>query len=153
MGDVNEAPTNLALDHASVDENQPAGTLVGNASASDPDGNTLTYSLTDNAGGRFAIDAATGAITTTQAFDYEASHGYSVTVRASDGGGLFVDKAFAIAVGDVNEAPTAHGDSVAVNKDATTPNLWTTLPPTTPIRTPATSSRSRASTRPEHSAT
>jgi VCBS repeat-containing protein len=127
VGDVNETPFGLALDHASVDENRPAGTLVGNASASDPDGNTLAYSLTDDAGGRFAIDAATGAITTTQAFDYETAHGYSVTVRASDGGGLHVDKAFAIAVGDVNEAPTAHGDAVAVNEDATTPNLWTTL--------------------------
>jgi len=127
IGDVNEAPTGLALDHASVDENRPAGTLVGNASASDPDGNTLAYSLVDNAGGRFAIDSATGAITTTQAFDYETAQGYSVTVRASDGGGLSVDKAFAIAIGDVNEAPTAHGDAVAVNEDATTPNLWTTL--------------------------
>jgi VCBS repeat-containing protein len=127
VGDVNEAPTGLALDHAAVDENRPAGTLVGNASASDPDGNTLVYSLTDDAGGRFAIDAATGAITTTQAFDYETAHGYSVTVRASDGGGLHVDKAFAIAVGDVNEAPSAHGDAVAVNEDATTPNLWATL--------------------------
>ena len=45
------------LDHASVDENAPAGTLVGNVSADDPDGDTLTYTLVDNAGGRFAIDA------------------------------------------------------------------------------------------------
>jgi VCBS repeat-containing protein len=127
VGDVNETPFGLALDHAAVDENRPAGTLVGNASASDPDGNTLAYSLPDDAGGRFAIDAATGAIMTTQAFDYETAQGYSVTVRASDGGGLYVDRSFAIAVGDVNEAPTAHGDSVAVNEDATSGNLWTIL--------------------------
>ncbi len=127
VNDVNEAPTGLALDHASVDENRPAGTLVGTASASDPDGNALTYSLVDDAGGRFAIDAATGAITTTGALDYEAAHGYSVTVRATDGGGLFTDLAFAIAVNDVNEAPVAQGDAVAVNEDATSGNLWTSL--------------------------
>jgi Ca2+-binding RTX toxin-like protein len=127
VGDVNEAPTGLAIDHAAVDENRPAGTLVGTVSASDPDGNALTYSLADDAGGRFAIDAATGAVTTTAAFDYEANHGFSVVARATDGGGLFVDKSIAIAVGDVNEAPVAHGDAVAVDEDATSANLWSGL--------------------------
>ena len=127
VGDVNEAPTGLAIDHAAVDENRPAGTLVGTVSASDPDGNALTYSLVDDAGGRFAIDGATGKVTTTGAFDYEANHGFTIVARASDGGGLFVDKALAIAVNDVNEAPAAHGDAVAVNEDATSANLWNTL--------------------------
>ena len=127
VGDVNEAPTGLALDHAAVDENRPAGTLVGTASAADPDGNALAYSLVDDAGGRFAIDSATGAITTTQAFDYEAAQNYSITVRAADSGGLFVDSAFAIAVGDVNEAPVAGNDAAAVDEDATTANLWSSL--------------------------
>jgi Ca2+-binding RTX toxin-like protein len=127
VNDVNEAPTGLAIDHAAVDENRPAGTLVGTVSASDPDGNALTYSLLDDAGGRFAIDAATGAVTTTGAFDYEANHGFTIVARASDGGGLFVDKALSIAVNDVNEAPVAHGDAVAVNEDATSANLWNTL--------------------------
>jgi Ca2+-binding RTX toxin-like protein len=127
IGDVNEAPTGLGIDHAAVDENRPAGTLVGTVSASDPDGNALTYSLVDDAGGRFAIDASTGAVTTTAPFDYEANHGFAIVVRASDGGGLSVDKAIAIAVGDVNEAPVAQGDAVAVDEDATSPNLWSGL--------------------------
>ena len=67
----------------------PDQTVTG----SDPDGNALTYSLTDDAGGRFAVNAATGAVTTTGPLDYEAGHGYSVTVRATDTGGLFTDKA------------------------------------------------------------
>ena len=127
VGDVNEAPTGLGIDHAAVDENQPAGTLVGTVSASDPDGDALTYSLVDDAGGRFAVNAATGAVTTTAAFDYEANHGFAIVARATDGGGLFVDKAIAIAVGDVNEAPVAHGDAVAVDEDATSANLWSGL--------------------------
>jgi predicted extracellular nuclease len=126
VNDVNEAPTGLALDHASVDENKPAGTLVGTVSASDPDGNPLTFSLVDNAGGRFAIDAS-GHLTTAIPLDFESGASYNVTARADDGHGLTTDRIFTIAVGDVNEAPTAHGDSAAVNEDATSANLWTSL--------------------------
>jgi len=126
VNDVNEAPTGLALDHASVDENQPAGTLVGTLSATDPDGNAISYSLVDTAGGRFAVDAA-GHVTTTGPFDFESGASYNITARADDGHGLTTDQVFAIAVGDVNEAPTAHGDSAAVNEDAASANLWSTL--------------------------
>jgi VCBS repeat-containing protein len=123
----NEAPVALALDHDSVDENQPAGTLVGTLSASDPDSDALSYSLVDNGGGRFAVDASTGRIVTTAALDYEAGHSYTILARATDPDGLSVDRSFTIAVGGVNEAPTAQPDGVAVNEDATTPNLWSSL--------------------------
>ena len=56
------APTNIALSNVSVDENLPAGTVVGTVSAADAATDTLTYTLVDNAGGLFAIDAATGVI-------------------------------------------------------------------------------------------
>jgi VCBS repeat-containing protein len=126
VNDVNEAPTGLALDHAGVDENAPAGTLVGTLSASDPDGNALTFSLVDTADGRFAIDAA-GHLTTTGPLDFEAAGSYSVTARADDGHGLSTDRVFTIAVNDVNEAPTARADAAAVDEDATSGNLWTSL--------------------------
>ena len=105
--DVNEAPTRLALSGGAVAENAAAGTLVGTASASDPEGGALRYSLVANPGGLFAIDATTGRLTTTAPLDYEAAASRPVTVRATDTGGLFLDAAFAIAVSDVNEAPTA----------------------------------------------
>jgi VCBS repeat-containing protein len=127
VGDVNEAPTGLAISNAAVDENAAAGTLVGTVSAGDPDGDALTYSLVDNAGGRFAIDAASGAVTTTAPFDYEAGTGYSITARSTDADGLTTERVLAISVRDVNEAPTARGDAVAVNEDATTANLWSGL--------------------------
>ena len=126
VNDVNEAPTGLALDHNGVNENLPAGTLVGTLSATDPDGNAIAYSLVDNAGGRFAVDAA-GHVTTNAPFDFESGASYHITARADDGHGLHTDQIFAIAVNDVNEAPTAHGDSTGVNEDATSGNLWSTL--------------------------
>ena len=102
---VNEAPTGLALTGATVAENAPAGTLVGTAAATDPEGDALRYSLVANAGAFFAIDAVTGRLTTTQPLNYEAATSQPVTIRATDTAGLFVDRATTIAVSDVNEAP------------------------------------------------
>ena len=124
---ANTAPTALVLGNAAVDENRAAGTVVGTLSASDTAGDTLSYALIDDAGGRFTVDAVTGVVTTTASFDYESDTGFAIVARATDQGGLFVDSGFTIAVGNVNEAPTAANDAVAVKEDATTGNLWTGL--------------------------
>ena len=61
---VNEAPTNATLTGGTIAENAANGTVVGTVAGVDPDaGATLSYSLTDNAGGRFAINSTTGQIT------------------------------------------------------------------------------------------
>ncbi|MEY9136505.1 hypothetical protein ACVMII_005402 [Bradyrhizobium diazoefficiens] len=63
-GGDNHAPTNATLSGGSVAENAGNGTAVGTVAGVDPDaGAVLSYSLTNNAGGRFAINAATGQIT------------------------------------------------------------------------------------------
>jgi Ca2+-binding RTX toxin-like protein len=123
----NEAPTDLVIDDDAVDENAPAGTLVGTLSADDIDGDTLDYSLVDNAGGLFAVDEATGALTTLAPLHHEAQSSYVIVARATDPDGLAVEQSFTIHVADVNEAPDAADDDVAVNEDATTPNLWNQL--------------------------
>ncbi|ATY33991.1 Ig-like domain-containing protein [Sphingomonas psychrotolerans] len=121
------APKDVALSNASVAENLPAGTVVGTVSAIDTPGDTLSYALVDNAGGLFAINAATGVITTTAPLNHEAIAAYTVTAKVTDSGGLSAQQSFAIAVTDVKEAPVAANDSVAVDEDATTANLWATL--------------------------
>ncbi len=72
--------------------------MVGTVAASDPDADSLTYSLTDDAGGRFAIDAATGQITVANGalLDYEDATQHSVTVKVTDPGGLSDTATFAI---------------------------------------------------------
>ena len=58
---TNDGPDDLSLSGGSVNENASTGTVVGTASGSDVDvGDVLSDSLTDDAGGRFAIDASTG---------------------------------------------------------------------------------------------
>ncbi|MEH2387259.1 MAG: hypothetical protein V7K14_16075, partial [Nostoc sp.] len=51
INDLNEAPTDLALDKTDVNENVPANTVIGTFSSTDPDkGNTFTYSLVTGTG-------------------------------------------------------------------------------------------------------
>ncbi len=109
LSNVNEAPTDLSLSANRVAENAANGTVVGTVSGTDPDaGDTRSYSLTDNAGGRFAINSSTGVITVANGslLDYEAASGHSVTVRITDAGGLTYNETFTITVTNVNEAPT-----------------------------------------------
>ena len=121
------APKDLVLSNASVAENLPAGSVVGTVSATDTANDTLHYALVDNAGGLFAIDAATGVITTTAPLNHEAVAEYALIAKATDSGGLATQQSFTVTVTDVNEAPVAADDAVAVNEDATTANLWTAL--------------------------
>jgi VCBS repeat-containing protein len=105
---VNEGPTDLALSANTVAENATTGTVVGTVSGTDPDvGDTKTYSLTDTAGGRFAIDATTGQLTVANGslLNYEAGASHSVTVRVTDSVGQSYDETFTINLTNVNETP------------------------------------------------
>jgi len=105
---ANDAPTDLALSANTVAENAANGTSIGTVSGTDPDsGDTQSYSLTDTAGGRFAIDSSTGEITVANGtlLNYEAAASHSVTVRVTDSGGLTYDETFTVNLTDGNEAP------------------------------------------------
>src|SRR5918994_1637392 len=97
----NQAPSIVELSASSVYENAAAGTVVGTVAATDPDaGDTLTYALLDDAGGRFAIDPTTGAIMVADGsmLDYETADQHSVIVQVTDAGGLSDTETFSIAV-------------------------------------------------------
>ena len=72
-----------------VDENTPAGTLVGDAlTAADPDGDILTYSLSGTEASSFVIDGSTGQIIvgSETMLDYESGPTrYTVVVSVHDG--------------------------------------------------------------------
>jgi hypothetical protein len=123
---VNEAPTDLALSNNLVAENQPAGTTVGNLSSTDEDaGDTHSYSLVAGAGAadNAQFNIVGDELKTAASFNFEAKSSYTVRVRATDAGGLFTEKSFAITVTNVNEAPTdlaLSPSSVAENQPAGT---------------------------------
>ncbi len=107
--DVNEGAVSAVVDSDAsantVVENSSIGTSVGiTATATDPDGTDfVTYSLTNSAGGRFAIDANTGVVTVAGAIDREAAASYTITIRATSSDSSFTAQTFAISVADVNE--------------------------------------------------
>ena len=104
---ANETPTDIALTNASVAENSVNGTVIGALSDADPDaGDTAAFTLTDDAGGRFAISGSNLVVANGALLDFESNTSHSVTVRVTDGGGLTFDKMFAIGVTNANETPT-----------------------------------------------
>ena len=70
----------------SVSENTGSGVDIGTPiSATDADGDTLTYTLGGTDASFFSIDSTTGQLRTSTALDYETKSVYSVTVTVSDG--------------------------------------------------------------------
>ncbi|MBM4091437.1 MAG: hypothetical protein FJ276_18730, partial [Planctomycetes bacterium] len=142
--DVNESgigpisDTDAAAD--TVLENSANGTTVGlTAFADDPDGtDTVSYSLDDNAGGRFAIHATTGVVTVNGALDHETATSHSVTIRATSSDGSFSTQNFTIAVTDLNDnAPVlVHNDLILMEGETVTlanGNLQSVDPDGTPV--------------------
>ena len=101
----------------SVRENAANGTLVGisaNAIDADATNNVISYSLSDNAGGRFAIDSTTGAVSVANGslidFDDQPTPGdgvfstnHTIKAKATSEDGSFIENSFTIAVENVRE--------------------------------------------------
>ena len=91
--DVNEKPTAHAPEfiegsatERSIPENTPAGRNIGSPiTATDADGDTLTYALDGTDASSFGIVSTTGQLKTSAPLDYEEKNTYAVTVIASDG--------------------------------------------------------------------
>ena len=125
---VNDAPVSTALSNNTVNENAPGGTVVGTLTGVDPDnGDTLTWSLTNNAGGRFVVDAVTGVISVANGavLDFETAPNQQIVVHATDSGGLSIDTSYTIALNNLPEPKTYTGDNGANSFTASTNDLWT----------------------------
>jgi Ca2+-binding RTX toxin-like protein len=104
---VNNAPTDITLSKNSIAENSPTGTVIGNLSAIDPNSNdTHTYTLLNNAGGRFSIDGNKLKVANGSLFNFESATSHTIRVRTTDSGGKTFEKNLTVGVTDVNEAPT-----------------------------------------------
>ena len=109
--------------NAGVAENAANSTVVGNAFAVDPDaGDTHSYTLIDNAGGRFALTSA-GVLSVANGslLNYEAATSHAITVRVTDSFGQTRDQALTVVVNNVNEANSLPASySLGVNENVAT---------------------------------
>jgi Ca2+-binding RTX toxin-like protein len=106
VSNVNEAPviTDNNGSGNSVSETAAIGTAVGvTVLGTDPEGNApVTYSLLDDAGGRFAINSTTGVVTVMSGLDREYATSHDIVVQATDSLGAASTATFTIAVNNVS---------------------------------------------------
>ncbi|WP_173947592.1 Ig-like domain-containing protein [Microvirga terrae] len=114
---VNDAPSNISLSNAKIEENAASGKDVGKLTVSDPEGGAFTYELADNAGGRFTVDAnGTLKVADGLKLDYEQATSHTIKVRVKDAAGATFEKSFTVNVIDVaaeNVTGTATADILA----------------------------------------
>ena len=106
-----------------INENTPPGAAAGDpVTATDPNGDPLTYSMTGAPG--FSMDRQTGQIRTASAMDHEARAIYAATVTATDAHGAAAQAEVVIAVNNLDEPGTLSLNNAAPRAgDAITASL------------------------------
>jgi mRNA-degrading endonuclease HigB of HigAB toxin-antitoxin module len=122
VGDVNEAPTAVALSSTSIPENSGANATVGTLSSTDPDAsNTFVYTLvagTDDVDNE-SFNISGNELRATNNLVFATKSSYTVRVRTTDQGGLFAERSFVINVTSQNAAPS----DIALSSSSISENL------------------------------
>ncbi len=108
---ANRAPTLQALSLTTSEDTATSGQL----SATDPDGNPITFSLTGTAQHGTATVTASGAVNYTPASNYSGADTIGVTV--SDNAGAQTAGTINVVVSPVNDAPTLTTTQFATDED------------------------------------
>lgn len=123
LRNVNEEPNIPAGQSFSIQENQPNDTVVGTVSASDPDGDDLTFNIANgNTLNAFKIDPDSGeiSISNTNVIDFETKVNYSLTVQVQDNGqGNLINSAIVtVMITNQNEAPLLDDQPFSVDENS-----------------------------------
>ena len=122
---VNEPPA-ISNQSFSLNENSPAGTIVGSVVASDPDaGQSLAYSiLSGNTNNAFLINATTGIliVANTSALNFEATPSFNLVIKVQDNGAgsLSSQSIITVTLLNLNEPPSISDQFFSSN--ANSPN-------------------------------
>lgn len=103
---INDAPTDLIVSASTISENAANNTIIGSLTRIDADvalGDTATFTLVDDAGGRFGISGNNLVAANGLLLDFEQTQSWVVKVRVTDHGGLFFDKSITIGVANVGQ--------------------------------------------------
>ncbi len=107
---TNDAPTDILLSKADIDENLPVGTVISTLTAVDDDiFDTHTFALVSGTGDADnAKVAITGSVLTTNAmYNFEQQNTLQIRIRATDSFSATYTKSFTITINDVNDIPSA----------------------------------------------
>jgi Ca2+-binding RTX toxin-like protein len=117
----NQAPADITLTGNSVFENARKTSAIGYFTATDPDGDWLSYELINDADGRFMLHDNMVVVADGTKLDYEAAPSHEVKVRVTDVHGAFLDRTFKILVKDVDEGsetPLPNGTPTDIQLDS-----------------------------------
>ncbi|XP_050392067.1 protocadherin Fat 4 isoform X2 [Patella vulgata] len=96
-----------------VRENQKVNSQLLELSASDPDGDALTYSITrGNLGQTFAIDENFGIVSIAKELDYESVKSYLLTITSTDPKGLEASADIKVDIIDSNDNAPVFSSSI-----------------------------------------
>ena len=110
VANVNEPPTDIVLDKATIDENSPVNSIVGSFTTIDSDINDPhTYKLVDGFGDNAAFSIVNNELHINSSPDFEAKPTYKISVVSTDSGNLSITKPFDITVNNLAEPPTDIG--------------------------------------------
>ena len=105
VSDINEAPVaSIAIASSSFAEDAAIGTTIATVNVTDPEGSTVTYTLSGVGSNNFSIDTDRN-IKLVSALDYETAASYQLTVVMDDGTNTLTE-VITVNVTDINEAPT-----------------------------------------------
>ena len=108
IGDLNEPPSPPQLTGNGVDENVPAGTVIGQLWSHDPDVNqSHSYILLISGNDQFEIRG--NNLLVKGKLDYESRFRYDISIQVTDSGAPSMNSArvYSIYVRDMNDPPTA----------------------------------------------
>ena len=107
VANTNDAPTAIVLSANVIDENIDGG-IIGTLNSTDEDvGDTVTYTLSGPHAEYFEVVNDQVKLKDGISANYEANETLTITVKATDSGGLTTSQTFSISVNDVNDAPSA----------------------------------------------
>ena len=101
---VNDAPDGLSLSKNKINENAPAGSIVGRLIVDDADkDDTFKFGLAKENRSDFSLDGSN--ILTKRPFDYESKKLHSISVQVTDSGNEKMVGEIEVLIDDVNEPP------------------------------------------------
>jgi hypothetical protein len=98
---LNAAPSNVILSAESAREASASDAWVGDLSAVDATGARFTFTLLDDAGGRFKLENNQLKVSRGILLDYEQARSHTIRIKVTDEGGLSLEKSFTIDVADI----------------------------------------------------
>jgi len=115
----NKAPT-LIVSNPTFNEDSPSNSII--PTATDPDGDRLTYELTSNpTNGTATINSATGKINYTPNDNFAGTD--TLTVSVSDGNGGTAEKTVTLNIEAVNDLPTLIVSNPTFNEDSSSNSI------------------------------